>query len=112
MSEEKTLNFEKVGEYVGDNWKDSIIPSLSKYIEIENQSPDYDSNWETNGLLDEAINHMKKWVEEQKVEGITIEVVKEKGKTPLIFLEIKATFEDAPTCLLVILFLIIIVWTL
>ncbi len=96
----KNIDYKKVEEYVEEKWNKSILESLSKYIEIENQSPDYDELWESNGLIDEAMNHMAKWVKEQEVEGLELEIVKEKSKTPLLFIEVKATLENAPTCLL------------
>jgi hypothetical protein len=40
------------------------------------------------------------WVKDQNIEGLSLKVIKEKKKTPLLFMEINATMEDAPTCLL------------
>jgi len=35
---------------------------LEKYIEIPSQSPAFDAEWETNGLLDKTVSLFTEWV--------------------------------------------------
>ncbi len=46
----------------------------------------------------EAVQLLVKWVHEQKVPGLQLEVVKEKGRTPLIFIEVPATGKTDQLC--------------
>jgi hypothetical protein len=40
--------------FVSQEWDNSVIPTLCQYIEIENVSPIFDPEWQTNGLIDKA----------------------------------------------------------
>ena len=55
-------------------WDDSVLPALSDFIAVESQSPLFDPEWETNGLLDKSVAILVEWVRAQKVEGLTVEV--------------------------------------
>lgn len=83
-----------------EKWEKLIIPALSEYIKIPNQSPNYDKEWETNGLIDKAVDLIVKWIKEQNVEGLQLEVITEKGKTPLIFMDLPATNDVKETVLM------------
>lgn len=88
---------------IEDIWHNSAIPTLSKYIEIPNQSPGFDDNWATNGLQEQVVDLFCSWVTDQKVEGLQMEVVKLPKRTPLILIEIASTADvpqDAGTVLM------------
>eukprot|EP01116_Phalansterium_solitarium_P000457 TRINITY_DN102_c0_g2_i1.p2 TRINITY_DN102_c0_g2~~TRINITY_DN102_c0_g2_i1.p2 ORF type:complete len:478 (-),score=207.75 TRINITY_DN102_c0_g2_i1:204-1637(-) len=80
----KTLSF------VSAEWDKTITPTISEYISIPNQSPAYDPEWATNGHMDRAIELLINWVKAQEVPNLTIEVIREEGRTPVIFIEIPA----------------------
>ena len=63
-------------------WDDSVVPALSKFIEIPSQSPLFDPEWETNGLLEQSIEVLVGWVRAQKIEGLSVEIVAKEGFTP------------------------------
>jgi len=42
-----------------------------EYIKIPNLSRAFDKEWLTNGLLDQAAEHIRKWAEDFQVEGLT-----------------------------------------
>ncbi|CAD8088069.1 unnamed protein product [Paramecium primaurelia] len=46
----------------------SIVPSLSNFIRIPNLSPQFDNQWQQNKLLEEACNHIIKWIENETIE--------------------------------------------
>ncbi len=48
-------------------------------------------DWEQQGLLDTVVRNAAAWVQEQKVEGLQLEVVRLPGRTPVLFFEIAAT---------------------
>jgi len=40
-----------------------------EYIKIPNLSRNFDPDWQSNGLLEKAAEHVKSWVEELTIEG-------------------------------------------
>ena len=76
---------------VSQVWDDSIVPQLTDYIAIPAKSPAFAPDWEQQGLLDAVVRNAAAWVEEQKVEGLALEVVRLPGRTPVLFFEIAAT---------------------
>lgn len=79
----------KTMEYINGMWKDSIIPTLSDYVRIPNQSPLFDSDWATNGHYDKVLALFKGWIEQLKLQRCTLEIVQEQGRTPLVYLSIE-----------------------
>eukprot|EP01119_Soliformovum_irregulare_P009415 TRINITY_DN2270_c0_g1_i1.p1 TRINITY_DN2270_c0_g1~~TRINITY_DN2270_c0_g1_i1.p1 ORF type:complete len:479 (-),score=98.52 TRINITY_DN2270_c0_g1_i1:48-1484(-) len=80
-------------EYLNALWEDSIIPSVSEYIEIENQSPSFDANWRENGLLIKAAEHLMKWIKTTTTEipDFVCELIQLEERTPVIFMTLPAS---------------------
>ncbi len=78
----------KARHFVESTWTNSIVPALKEYLTIPNQSPAYDVNWNTNGYMDQAVELITNWIRAQEVPGLTLDVVRLEGRTPLIFIEI------------------------
>ena len=72
-------------------WDTRIVPALADYIAVPAKSPMFDADWAQRGLLDRVVRDAATWVESRKVAGLTLEVVRVEGRTPLIFFEIPAT---------------------
>jgi acetylornithine deacetylase/succinyl-diaminopimelate desuccinylase-like protein len=77
-----------IHHFVDTAWTKKIIPALQEYLTIPNQSPAYDPNWNTNGYLDQATELIANWIRAQNVPGLTLDVVRLAGRTPLLFIEI------------------------
>jgi len=77
-------------------WESEIVPQLTEYIRIPNKSPGYEPNWQAN--MDKAVALIEAWCRKQDVRGLQVEVVRLKGRTPVIFMEIPG--ETADTVLL------------
>ncbi|WP_242110858.1 M20 family metallopeptidase [Luteimonas aquatica] len=77
--------------FVSEKWDDDIVPQLVEYIRIPNKSPMFDSDWVEHGYMDDAVKLMESWARAQSVPGMTVEVVRLEGRTPLIFLDIPAS---------------------
>jgi acetylornithine deacetylase/succinyl-diaminopimelate desuccinylase-like protein len=69
-------------------WRDSILPCLSEYVRIPNKSPLFDPDWESHGHMDRAVNLLAAWCRAQPIDGMTVEVVRLPGRTPLLLCEI------------------------
>jgi hypothetical protein len=55
------------------------------------QVPGFDKDWAANGHIETVLRNAAAWVEAQKVEGLTLEIVRLPGRTPVLFFEIPAT---------------------
>ena len=85
------LNAAQALSQVNAQWDGDIVKQISDYIAIPAKSPGFDSNWAQNGFIDTVMRNAATWVEAQKVEGLTLEIVRLEGRTPVLFFEIPAT---------------------
>ena len=76
---------------VSQAWDSDIVRQLTDYIAIPAKSPTFAADWAELGLLDTVVRNAAAWVESQKVEGLTLEIVRLEGRTPVLFFEIAAT---------------------
>src|SRR5690606_3937615 len=88
------MNREKTTEFVTRQWDESIIPTLSDYIRVPNKSPIFDPEWEQHGYMERAVNLLEEWCRQQPIAGMTTEIVRLPGRTPLLFIEIPGTGDD------------------
>ncbi len=97
MDHARTQNF------VGQLWDDDIVPRLVEYIRIPNKSPMFDADWAKHGYMEDATQLLANWATKQPVKGMSVEIVRLEGRTPLIFIEVPGTDgggSDADTVLL------------
>jgi acetylornithine deacetylase/succinyl-diaminopimelate desuccinylase-like protein len=78
-------------DQVSRQWDGDIVRQLTDYIAIPAKSPGFDPNWAAHGHIDTVLRNTAAWIEAQKVEGLTLEVVRLPGRTPVLFFEIAAT---------------------
>jgi acetylornithine deacetylase/succinyl-diaminopimelate desuccinylase-like protein len=78
----------KTRKFVAKMWEDSVIPELMEYVRIPNKSPLYDPQWQERGYMDKAVSLIEQWCRRQPISGMTFEVVRLEGRTPLLFLDI------------------------
>lgn len=79
--------------FIDEIWTDSIVPELVEYIKIPNKSPHFDADWLEHGYMEDAVQQIFTWSRAQDVKGMTLEIVRLEGRTPLIFMEIPAQGE-------------------
>ncbi len=82
------MNFEKTNTTVETNFETEVIPGLSEFIKIDNLSPFFDTEWNSNGKLTLAAEFCLNWALKQGINGIKGEIIKDDDKTPLIYIEI------------------------
>ena len=85
------LNAEQALSQVTAQWDGDIVRQLTDYIAIPAKSPTFDANWAQHGHIETVVRNAASWVEAQKVEGLSLEIVRLAGRTPVIFFEIAAT---------------------
>jgi acetylornithine deacetylase/succinyl-diaminopimelate desuccinylase-like protein len=88
------MNHDQIRDTVEKTWDDSIIPSLVEYIKIPNKSPAFDPDWAEHGYMDQAVDLIESWCRAQAIEGLTVEVVRLEGRTPLIYMEVPGDGDD------------------
>jgi len=85
------LNATEALSQVSRAWDQDLVKQLTSYIEIPAKSPAFDKEWAANGYLETVLRNAASWVEAQKVEGLTLEIVRMEGRTPVLFFEVAAT---------------------
>ena len=80
-----------LGAFAKRRWDEAIVPALTDYIAIPAKSPMFDPDWARHGFIERVVRDAASWVESRKVPGLTLEVVRLPGRTPVIFFEIEAS---------------------
>ncbi|MEO6972708.1 MAG: M20 family metallopeptidase [Rhodoferax sp.] len=76
---------------VGAQWDNDLARQLTDYIQVPAKSPAFDPDWKQHGYIETVMRNAAAWVQAQKVAGLTLEVVRLEGRTPVLFFEIAAT---------------------
>ena len=88
------MNYEKTLEDCKKDFESSMLPGLQEFVKIDNLSPDFDPEWETNGKAEKAGMHLLNWAKAQGVKGLKGELIKEPGMTHMLLIEIDAQGSD------------------
>lgn len=86
-----TLDAAQALDQVSRQWDTDIVRQLTDYIAIPAKSPGFDPEWAAHGHIDTVLRNTASWIEAQKVQGLTLEVVRLPGRTPVLFFEVAAT---------------------
>ena len=81
-------------------WDSEILPALEEYIRIPNKSPAFDPKWSEHGHMQRAVDFIVAWCKKQPIAGLTVEVHKLEGRTPVILMELPGTGPGNDTVLL------------
>ena len=88
------MQFEQANRLIDELWTDSITAELVEYVKIPAKSPHFDADWQQNGYIDEATEHIARWCRDQPVDGLEVEVFRLEGRTPVIFMEVSGSIDD------------------
>src|SRR4029453_1395193 len=83
-----TIDSDRTRALVQKAWDDDIVPALTEYIRIPAKSPMYDARWAEHGHIDRAVTLITSWARSRKIEGLTIDVVRLEGRTPVILMDV------------------------
>lgn len=78
---------EAVAAFVDRKWDAEIVPQLVEYIRTPAKSPHFDPDWAAHGHIEAVVRQAEAWCRAQPIAGITLEVVRLPGRTPLLFFE-------------------------
>jgi acetylornithine deacetylase/succinyl-diaminopimelate desuccinylase-like protein len=73
--------------FVQSRWRDEVLPTLTRYVEIPAKSPAFDPEWAKHGHIDRAVALVEEWCRQRPIEGLSVETVRLPGRTPLILIE-------------------------
>jgi acetylornithine deacetylase/succinyl-diaminopimelate desuccinylase-like protein len=82
--------------FIEQLWDTDIVPTLTDYIRIPNKSPAFDPQWVEHGHMDKVVEMFEGWAREKlaQLPGSTLEVVRLRDRTPLIFIEVPGNGKD------------------
>ena len=83
-------------DFVERAWEDDALPVLARYVAIPNKSPLFDPEWREHGYMDQAVDLVADWCRARPIAGLSLEVVRLPGRTPLILMEIPPFGPEAP----------------
>ena len=84
----------KAAEFVNKMWDDTIVPEISEYIKVPNKSPSFDPDWEQHGHMEKAVAMLEAWSRKQPIKDMQVEIVRIKGRTPVLFIDIPGQSDD------------------
>ena len=93
----RPLDTNKLLDDVSRQWDTDIVPQLIDYVKLPAKSPAFDRDWAKHGHLDAAVEQARAWVAAQNIVGLTLEIVRAEGRTPVLFFDIPATGGVDPT---------------
>ena len=96
------LDAEALTAHVDASWRERIVPELERYIAVPAKSPMFDADWADHGLLERVVRDAADWINAQRVEGLTVEIVRlndaqGRARTPVLFFELAASAGSGET---------------
>ena len=88
------MDQKELKSFVDKTWDDSILPTIQTYIGIPNKSPGFDPQWQEHGHMDRAVELAAEWCRRQPIKGMSVEIMRLPGRTPLLFAEIPGDSND------------------
>ena len=82
------MNLSSLRARIDALWDESILPRLQDYIRIPNKSPHFDADWEAAGHMEAAIQLMADWCRQLPLPGMTVQIRRIPGRTPLLHVDI------------------------
>lgn len=88
------MNVQQTRTFVDEFWEKQVLPTLSRYIEIPNQSPLFDPQWRENGHMHRAVALVREWLASNGFSPDSVEVLDVDGRTPLLYFEVEGEGTD------------------
>ena len=73
------------------DFRGDALPLLEQYTTIPCISPDYARDWETAGHLEAAVQLLAEFAASRAIAGLSVEIHRLKGRTPVLFCEVPST---------------------
>ena len=80
--------------FIEQFWDEEVMPTLIDYIRIPCKSPLFDTDWEKNGHMEQAVKLAVDWCHAHPLTGMQLEVARLPGRTPLLLIEVPGATDD------------------
>jgi acetylornithine deacetylase/succinyl-diaminopimelate desuccinylase-like protein len=88
------MNTDRARQLIDGLWAESIVPALSEYVRVPNKSPNFDPDWQAHGHMDRAAEMLAAWCRSQPIRGLTVEIIRLPGRTPVLLCEVPGQVPD------------------
>ena len=88
------MDLQAAQRFIDGKWDEEIVPELVDYIKIPAKSPMFDPDWAENGYIEQATQQIFEWCKRQDIAGMSCEIVRLEGRTPVIFMDIPGQGDD------------------
>ena len=82
------MDLNRLRAAIDKTWDESILDRLRAYIRIPNRSVHFDPDWEAGGHMEAAVQLMAAWCRAQPVAGMSVEIRRLAGRTPLLIVDV------------------------
>jgi len=82
------MNHQQLTQFVNATWDNQIVPSLIEFIKIPNKSPAFDASWQQHGYMEQAVQLISNWCQQQQLQSFHLDIIRLPNRTPLIFMEV------------------------
>jgi len=89
------MDAKQLAAVVNRSWDESIVATLMDYIRIPNKSPIFDPDWEAHGHMERAVQLLRQWAQAHALPGMTVDVHRLPGRTPVLLIEIPGQIDDS-----------------
>ena len=80
---------------IEEAWQGDALEALAEFVRLPAKSPDFDPDWEQNGVLLRALEDAARWAKVRFPEG-TFEILSAPGVTPVLWVDIPGTPPGRP----------------
>ena len=70
--------------FLDEKFDSTFVPSLKGFIEIDNLTPAFDTEYFTNGKVQEVIEYVRKFATEMEIEGLKFDVLDDGKRAPMV----------------------------
>ena len=91
------MDLAQLRRFIEQAWAGPILEQLQAYIRIPNKSPAFDPEWDSHGHMEQAAQLMAQWCRQQPISGMSVELRRLPGITPLLLVDIPG---EIPGCVL------------
>ena len=85
------VDLDSMAENADRIWEESILPSLSEFIEIHALSPMFEPNWDELGELQATLDLFCTWLDNQGLQGMSYNVHRIANHSPVLLVTIEGT---------------------
>ena len=85
------MNKEETLKNIDAKWDDWYVKGLGDFIKVPNLSPNYDADFMTNGLIQDAMKLVDDYVNALDLKGMTKHEFTPEGKSPMVVYVVEPT---------------------